>query len=257
MNASIDSLWQVQRTPCGGVLVQVNGTPCTLRPAGTLWLADHGTLVASDLHLEKGSAYASRGQLLPPFDSAATLKRLASEIKALEPERVILLGDSFHDRAALDRLTAADRAEIDRLAAGRDWIWLEGNHDLETLTGALDPLPGRVVSTLSIGTLHLTHEPEPGARPGEVAGHLHPAVRVSGHGHRVRRPCFVTDGQRLILPAFGALTGGLDVTDPALADLFATPCLHAALGKGRLHALVRTTASGVGSRRHSGTRPTT
>lgn len=228
---------QPLRSPCGGMRVWVAGEACTLRPHGTLWLARYATLVASDLHLEKGSSYAARGQLLPPFDSAATLARLAVEVTALDPARVVLLGDSFHDRAALARIADPDRAQIDQLAAGRDWIWLEGNHDLEALGGALDHLPGRVVSQLQVGALTLIHEPQAEPLPGEVAGHLHPAVRVSRHGRGVRRPCFVTDGQRLILPAFGALTGGLDVRDPAIAGLFGTPPIYGALGQGRVHGL--------------------
>ncbi len=225
------------RRGCGGLKVRVNGEACLLRCSGALWVEGERTLVASDLHLEKGSAFAVRGQMLPPYDSPATIAKLEAEVEALNPARVVLLGDSFHDTRAVDRLYTEDRARLDRLAHGRDWVWLEGNHDLKALAGALDVLSGRVVTTLQVGRLSLIHEPQPGAQPGEVAGHLHPAARVSAYGRGVRRPCFVTDGRRLLMPAFGAFTGGLDVRDPAVAELFETPPMLAALGRDRVHAL--------------------
>lgn len=228
------------RRDCGGLKVHVNGEACLLRCSGALWVEAERTLVASDLHLEKGSAFAARGQMLPPYDSPATIAKLEAEIEALDPARVVLLGDSFHDSKAIDRLYADDRARLDRLAAGRDWVWLEGNHDIKALAGALDVLTGRIVTTLQIGRLSLIHEPQPGNRPGEVAGHLHPAARVSAYGRGVRRPCFVTDGCRLLMPAFGAFTGGLDVREPAVAELFAAPPMLAALGRDQVHALAWT-----------------
>ena len=225
------------RHGCGGLKVRVNGEACLLRCSGALWVEAERTLIASDLHLEKGSAFAVRGQMLPPYDSPATIAKLEAEVEALNPVRVVLLGDSFHDTKAIDRLAPADRLRLNRLAAGRDWIWLEGNHDLKALAGALDVLTGRVVTTLQVGALRLIHEPQPGDRAGEVAGHLHPAARVSAYGRGVRRPCFVTDGRRLLMPAFGAFTGGLDVREPAVAELFAAPPMLAALGRDKVHAL--------------------
>jgi DNA ligase-associated metallophosphoesterase len=217
------------------------GELCVLRCSGALWLPDHRTLVAGDLHLEKGSAFAARGQMLPPYDSRATLDRLEAEIAELKPERVVLLGDSFHDSKSIGRMAEDDRTRLDRLAFGRDWIWLEGNHDREALTAAdadvVSRLPGRIVGDLRLGALFLTHEPTATAEDGEVAGHLHPCARVVAHGRMVRRPCFVTDGRRLILPAFGAFTGGLNVLDAAIAGLFAERPMAAALGKDRVHAL--------------------
>lgn len=237
MNATLRQTLSPFRHPCGGLKVRVAGEACVLRCSGALWLPDHRTLIASDLHLEKGSAFALRGQMLPPYDSPATLAKLEAEIEALDPARVILLGDSFHDSKAVDRLSAEDRERVARLALGRDWVWLEGNHDLMALEGALDALPGRVVTTLSLGALTLIHEPQSGEAVGEVAGHLHPAARVAAYGRGVRRPCFVTDGKRLLMPAFGAFTGGLDVRDAAVAGLFAEPPLVAALGRDKVHAL--------------------
>jgi len=237
VNAALRETLSPFRHPCGGLKVRIAGEACLLRCSGALWVVEHRTLIASDLHLEKGSAFAVRGQMLPPYDSPATLAKLESEIEALDPARVVLLGDSFHDAKAVNRLSTDDRDRLVRLAIGRDWIWLEGNHDLVALAGALDALPGRVVTTMDLGALRLIHEPQPGEQPGEIAGHLHPAARVAAYGRGVRRPCFVTDGQRLVMPAFGAFTGGLDVRDVAVAGLFAASPMVAALGRDRLHAL--------------------
>lgn len=237
MNAALRRALSPARHPCGGLRVHIEGEPCVLRCSGALWVLNHRTLIAADLHLEKGSAFAARGQMLPPYDSRATLDRLETEIDALQPAAVVLLGDSFHDAKSVGRMAADDRARLDRLAAGRDWIWLEGNHDIAALAAAMDDLVGEVVETMDLGSLRLIHEPQAGASPGEVAGHLHPAARVAAYGRGVRRPCFVTDGRRAVLPAFGAFTGGLDVRDPAIAGLFADPPMAAALGRDRVHAL--------------------
>ncbi|MEQ7156022.1 ligase-associated DNA damage response endonuclease PdeM [Brevundimonas aurifodinae] len=241
MNAALRETLTPARRPCGSLSVRVMGELCVLRCSGALWLPAHGTLVAGDLHLEKGSAFAARGQMLPPYDSRATLDRLEAEIAELAPARVVLLGDSFHDSRAIGRMAAEDRARLDRLAQGRDWVWLEGNHDREALkqadADAVSRLPGRVVGEVTLGALFLTHEPEAKPRPGEVAGHLHPCARVMAHARMVRRACFVTDGRRLILPAFGAFTGGLTVLDPEVAELFETPPMVGALGRDRVHAL--------------------
>jgi len=241
MNLALRKALSPARNPCGGLRVSIEGEPCVLRCSGALWVVEHRTLIAADLHLEKGSAFAARGQMLPPYDSRATLDRLEVEIEALSPAAVVLLGDSFHDATSVGRMAADDRARLDRLAAGRGWIWLEGNHDIaalrSSLAWAMDALPGEVVETMDVGSLRLIHEPQPGVRPGEIAGHLHPAARVAAHGRGVRRPCFVTDGRRAVLPAFGAFTGGLDVRDPAIAGLFAEPPMAAALGRDQVHAL--------------------
>ena len=242
MNAALRQT--LARKACGSLSVVVAGEACVLRCSGALWLPAHRTLIAADLHLEKGSAFATRGQMLPPYDSRATLERLAAEINDLDPARVILLGDSFHDSRAIPRMAADDRERLDRMATGRDWLWLEGNHDREALARdaeSIARLPGRIVGDLALGSFRLTHEPLPAtpndARYGEVAGHLHPCARVVAYGRGVRRACFVTDGSRLILPAFGAYTGGLSVRDPAITRLFVATPMAAALGANRVHAL--------------------
>ena len=225
------------RSRCGGLAALIEGEACVLRCSGALHVVAHDVLIVADLHLEKGSAYAARGQMLPPYDSAATLQRLEDEIAEINPARVVLLGDSFHDRRSIPRMAERDRETLERLATGRDWLWLEGNHDREALGADLDRLPGSVIETLHLGALRLVHEPQAGDQPGEVAGHLHPSARVAAHARSVRRPCFITDGRRIILPAFGAFTGGLNVRDPAIASLFSTPPLAAALGRDRVHPI--------------------
>lgn len=237
MNALMRETLSPYRNACGGLKVRVNGEVCVLRCSGALWVAAHRTLIASDLHLEKGSAFAARGQLLPPYDSPATLAKLEAEIEALNPAVVVLLGDSFHDSKAIERLGATEHARLERLASGRTWIWLEGNHDLKALAGALDRLTGEVVTTLSVGSLSLIHEPQAEPAPGEIAGHLHPCATVVAYARGVRRPCFVTDGRRAILPAFGAFTGGLDVRDVAIAGLFDAAPMIAVLGRDKVHAV--------------------
>lgn len=242
MNAALRQ--SLARKTCGALRVRVAGEVCDLRCSGGLWAPAFRALVVADLHLEKGSAFAVRGQMLPPFDSRATLDRLEAEIGELDPALVILLGDSFHDSRAVARMAAEDRVRLDRLAAGRDWIWLEGNHDREALARDADAgprLPGRIVGDMILGGLRLTHEPEirtpDDDRHGEVAGHLHPAARVVAYGRGVRRPCFITDGSRLVLPAFGAFAGGLSVRDPAVAGLFAQEPMAAVLGRDKVHAV--------------------
>lgn len=233
MNALVEKpfAYDYAKAACGSLRTQVGPAQATLRLSGALWLESERALVVADLHLEKGSAYAARGQMLPPYDTRETLGRLASEISALKPTRVILLGDTFHDAASEDRLAADDAAALRDLAHGRTLVWVIGNHDAD---GPRD-LPGETADEVGLAGLTLRHEPRPGAAAGEVSGHLHPAARVKASGGSVRRRCFVTDAQRLILPAFGAYAGGLNVRDEAFAGLFARPPLTGALGADRVH----------------------
>jgi DNA ligase-associated metallophosphoesterase len=174
--------------------------------AGALYCARERALIVADLHLEKGSSYAQRGVLLPPYDTAATLLRLAALIGRYNPRVVVALGDSFHDRRAGERIAVADRDRLAALQAGRGWIWIAGNHDPEPPAG----LGGEAHTQWRLGPLVLRHEPTAGAAPGELAGHLHPVARVWSSAGTTRRRCFVSDGTRCILPAFGAFTGGLN-----------------------------------------------
>lgn len=222
-----------RRTPCGGCDVRVAGTRLRLRTSGAAYLPDSRTLIVSDLHLEKGSAYARRGQPLPPYDSRDTLSRLEAEVAALAPARLVLLGDTFHDADAEDRLAPTEVARLCRLAQATDLVFIVGNHDADGPRG----LPGRVMALLAAEGLTLIHEPQAGAAFAEVAGHLHPVVRVHGRARSVRRRAFLTDGRRLILPAFGAYAGGLNVKDAAFAGLFGRPPMAFALGRDQVHGL--------------------
>jgi hypothetical protein len=218
---------------CGGLRTNIGAAEAMLRCSGALWIAAERALVVADLHLEKGSSYAARGQMLPPYDTRETLSRLAAEIEALTPATVILLGDTFHDRKSEARLADDDAERLRALARGRTLIWVIGNHDADGPRA----LPGDVADELDLCGLTLRHEPRAGLQPGEVSGHLHPAARVKATRGSVRRRCFVTDSERLILPAFGAYAGGLNVRDAAFDGLFARPPLAGALGRDRVHAV--------------------
>jgi DNA ligase-associated metallophosphoesterase len=213
--------------------MDVAGEAALLRPSGALWLERERLMIVADLHLEKGSAYAARGQLLPPYDTRETLARLAAEAAQLRPRAVVLLGDSFHDGGGEARLASDDARAFSAIAAVAEVIWILGNHDRE----GPRRLPGQTLGELAIGALRLTHEPVVGESPGEVAGHLHPCLRVRGRAASVRRRCFVSDGERLVMPAFGAFAGGLNVRDRAFRRLFARPPLAIALGERQAHPI--------------------
>jgi DNA ligase-associated metallophosphoesterase len=216
-------------------LVAVAGVVLEALPAGALWWADEGLLVVADLHLEKGSSYARRGRMLPPYDTPETLARLARVVGRFDPRAVLALGDSFHDDGGAARLSPSHRETLVALQAGRDWIWVAGNHD-----PAPHALPGSHLASFALGPVLFRHEPAGDAARGEIAGHLHPSARVLGQGRSVRRRCFAGDGHRLILPAFGAYAGGLNVLDRAFAGLFAPPTFRAfMLGDDRVYAVGR------------------
>jgi hypothetical protein len=225
------------RSDCGALWIELLGAPVCLRPSGALWIESAAMLVAGDLHLEKGSSYAARGQLLPPYDTHATLMKLQAEIAALNPQTVVLLGDSFHDARAIPRLAADDLQRIGALGRGRDLIWAVGNHDDEGLHAFGPALPGVIAAEIAVAGLILRHEPRADLQPGEVSGHLHPCAKIVGRGRGVRRRCFLTDGSRLILPAFGAYAGGLNAWDVAFAGLFDRPPLAGVLGEGVVHPI--------------------
>jgi uncharacterized protein len=200
---------------------------------GGLLLDQGRVLVVSDLHFEKGSSLAMRGALLPPFDTAETLTRLTRLIARVRPQMVVALGDSFHDITAGRRMAPDDRAGLTRLAHSIEMVWVEGNHDPE----APDWLPGQRRATLEIDGLTLQHEPAPDRVAGEICGHLHPCAKVAGRTGVVRRRCFATDGQRLIMPAFGAYTGGLNLLDQAYGGLWSARPTALVMGHNRVHAV--------------------
>ncbi|WP_234051089.1 MULTISPECIES: ligase-associated DNA damage response endonuclease PdeM [unclassified Xanthobacter] len=290
--------------------IGIAGAELLLDPSGAAFWVEERLLVVADMHLEKGSAFARRGQMLPPFDTRDTLDRLERLVARHQPRTLLALGDSLHDRWAAERLDDDARMRIRALAAKVDLVWIAGNHD-----PAPHDLGGTCIETLALGPLRFRHEPEaescnepeaercnepeaekchepeagernkpdaekrdqpeagecnlsqtgafyvppaetcgaseagrmilphaasdqPDMMTGEVCGHLHPAARVVVRGRSLRRRCFVSDGTRLILPAFGAFTGGLDVTAPAIAGLFARGRFEVhLLGDGRTFRL--------------------
>ena len=202
--------------------------------SGALFWPEEKMLVVADLHLEKGSAFAARGVLLPPYDTASTLARLACLIERYAPRIVMALGDSFHDGGGPARMADTDRASLKALQRGRDWLWIAGNHDPDPADG----VGGRFADTLALGPLTFRHEPSSDRCDGEIAGHLHPLARVARRGRAVSRRCFASDTRRLVMPAFGAYTGGLNVRDRAIATLFGTLAFTAhMLGEQRLYAV--------------------
>jgi len=212
------------------VELMLAGVKAIALPEGALWIDAAETLIVSDLHLEKGSAFAVRGQMLPPYDTRATLSRLATLVDALQPRAVVSLGDSFHDVGGPARMDETDRASLCALTAGREWIWILGNHDPEIPAH----LGGTMCAEWEIGPLTLRHEPREEEAEGEIAGHLHPCAKVAGRGLSVRRRCFATDGARLVMPAFGAYTGGLNVCDEAFAPVFPNGVLALVMAKRRV-----------------------
>jgi len=224
-------------TDSAPTLIAVAGVVLEAFADGALWWADQRLLAVADLHLEKGSSFARRGQMLPPYDTGETLARLARLIARLNPRVVVAVGDSFHDNGGAARMTTRDRASLAALQAGRQWIWIAGNHDSE----APGSVSGDHHDTFAVGPLLFRHEPVAGSAPGEVAGHLHPAAYVAGRGKWVRRRCFAADGQRIVLPAFGAYAGGLNVLHAAFAGLFERRMFRAfVLGEARVYAVGRT-----------------
>ncbi len=212
--------------------VTVAGVTFTADLTGALFWVEQRLLVVSDLHLEKGSSFAARRVLLPPYDTAATLAKLRAVIARHDPRTVIALGDSFHDRDAHQRLHAADRATLPELQARRDWIWIAGNHD----PALPREIGGTVADQVTLGPLTFRHEPT-GAQ-GEIAGHLHPKARVSNRGRSVERRCFASDGMRAVMPSFGAYTGGLSIRDDAFAAVFRSLAFTAyVLGDRRMHSI--------------------
>jgi uncharacterized protein len=212
----------------------IAGMTLVADPEGALYWPDEKILAVADLHLEKGSAFAARGVLLPPYDTTATLARLAKLIEYYSPALVIALGDSFHDGGGPARMPDISRAALTVLQRGRDWLWLAGNHDPDPPQG----VGGRVAAKLAIGSLTFRHEPSAQRSDGEIAGHLHPSARVAQRGRGVARRCFAADGKRMVMPAFGAYAGGLNIRDRAFVALFGALSFTAhLLGQGRLYAI--------------------
>ncbi len=178
---------------------------------------DFNTLLVADLHLEKASNIARRGVHLPPYDTRASLAQLERTLAGCEAERVIFLGDSFHDDEAIARIDADDLTQLQRLTARIETIWITGNHDPNPPAEA----GGRIVSEVNLGPLLLRHEPRHVPEGSfEVAGHLHPAASVSQRGRHIRCKCFIGNGRQLVMPAFGSFTGSLSISAEPFQQLF-------------------------------------
>jgi len=220
--------------PPGDRPISIAGVSLIADCAGALYWPDEGLLAVADLHLEKGSSFAARGILLPPYDTATTLARLGALVARYAPRVVIALGDNFHDGDGPSRIVPRDRATVLGLQRGRDWVWITGNHDPEPADG----VGGVFVRMIAVGALTFRHEPTEDNPDGEIAGHLHPVARVATRGRTVSRRCFVTDRKRLVMPAFGAFTGGLNIRDRAFAEVFTTLAFTAhVLGDQRIYAI--------------------
>jgi uncharacterized protein len=193
----------------------LNGVELFAEPSGALWWPAQATLIVADLHLEKGTSFARRGVLLPPYDTCTTLARLAEAIGP-RVKRVICLGDSFHDGDGPERLSQADAAVLRILVERHDWIWIAGNHDpiLPSILGGR-----RVLGELRLDGLVMRHQAETDA-VGEISGHYHPKSHVDVRGRRLSGACFIHDERRIVLPAFGAYTGGLHIESEPIRALF-------------------------------------
>lgn len=213
--------------------ITVAGVTLVADLAGALYWPEEQLLVVSDLHLEKGSSFAERGVLLPPYDTASTLERLGRMLTRYAVRIVVALGDNFHDPGGPVRLAAADRADLFALQRGRDWVWIAGNHDPH----AADRIGGFFARSLALGPLLFRHEPTPQASPGEIAGHLHPVARVSRRGYTLTRRCFASNQTQVVMPAFGAYAGGLNIRHTAFLQVFGALAFTAhLLGQRRLYS---------------------
>jgi DNA ligase-associated metallophosphoesterase len=212
------------------------GERLMLCPSGTVWWPARRTLVVADLHLEKGSHFAARGRMVPPYDTRETLDRLNQAIRRHSAARVIVLGDGLHDPEAYARMAESDRALLARVLGKVETIWVAGNHDPAPQEG----LPGAFANELSEGGLHFRHiggVPPLPRFEAELSGHFHPKATLATRAGGVTRPCFLATAQRLLLPSFGAYTGGLDVLDPALGAVSRQARRVFLLGDGRLHSV--------------------
>jgi uncharacterized protein len=209
--------------------IHLAGERLMLDPAGALIWPATGMLIVADLHLEKGSSFARRGSLLPPWDTKVTLDRLALLLRRWKPRTVVALGDSFHDADGSGRLPHEEVARLVSITSTVQFVWVQGNHD----PSPPDGVGGEWVESFATGSLTFRHEALARAS-GEISGHFHPKATIPARAGSVTRACFVTDARRVLLPAFGAYTGGLDVRDPAIARLFPRGGRAFLLGKERL-----------------------
>ena len=210
----------------------------TFRPdaSGALYWPDREMLIVSDLHFEKGSSFAQKGVFLPPYDTRATLTMIEDLCRRFAPKTILSLGDAFHDTDAQSRMEKTDRDRLGKLCARHRWIWVLGNHDPEPP----EALGDEAVEEIKFGPIEFRHEASPLDHPidgAEMSGHYHPAALIRTEGRTLRRRCFVHDDQRMILPAMGAFTGGLNILDPAVKVLFKGQINAFALGKSAVYPM--------------------
>jgi uncharacterized protein len=199
-----------------GLAVRLHGETLLLDPSGAIFAPASATVLIADLHFGKSQALAARGLFLPPYDSAETMARLKRVIDRHQPRRVICLGDSFHTDAVQAQLPQSFFDTLAALADGRDWVWITGNHDPgvgQNLPG--QNLSGNAVAEMPLGAVTLRHIPQFVAGQPEIAGHLHPGARIVQRGRSLRRRCFAVSDDHIVLPAFGTLTGALNMRDKA------------------------------------------
>lgn len=196
--------------------IDINGEELIATRHGAVYWPAEEMLIVADLHFEKGASFARRGVMLPPYDTRATLQRLVMLCAVYNPQEVVSLGDAFHENGADAEMDKGDGDLLESLMKRHDWTWVLGNHDPEPPAR----FAGAVCAALRRSRLILRHEPAPGPVEGELAGHLHPCARVRTETRIQRRRCYASDGARMILPALGAYTGGLNVLDRAYDGLF-------------------------------------
>ena len=197
--------------------IEFCGEQLVIDPSGCLYWPDEKLLVVSDLHFEKGNSIARKGRtFVPPYDTSATLERLRAVAEFWNPRTIVSLGDSFHDEEVAKNLSASHQRTLTKIMDGREWVWIYGNHDPKLP----DHLDGVHSNHLQIGNLNFVHEPRMDYLSGEIAGHLHPAAKIKQRGKSIRRRCVIGNDTRLILPAFGQFTGGLNAKNAAFNELF-------------------------------------
>jgi uncharacterized protein len=194
------------------------GVALAALPAGALWWPARRALIVADLHFEKASWFAKAGQMLPPYDTRATLAAIAALINETDARALWCLGDSFHDSKGMERLATADRATLTTLTAQVDWTWITGNHDAMLA----DHCGGEIATEAELDGLILRHEADPHETRPELSGHYHPKLRIRARGRYVARRAFIMSDTKIILPAFGALTGGIDADHPAILGIAGT-----------------------------------
>lgn len=191
--------------------IRFGGSDFTPLPSGGLFWQKEQALIVSDLHLEKGSSFLKYGLFLPPYDTVETLKKLKRDIDFVKPKTLIFLGDIFHDKTALNRIQDTDLTAFDVLLETHNVIWVEGNHDL-----GIAPASVKIHSDYLYGDIHFRHIARPGKIDFEISGHFHPCTKFIHKGQKLRRPCFVVSENKIILPSYGAYTGGLDIKHQAI-----------------------------------------